>query len=60
MIEMVIPSALDPSVAPQGKHVISLFTQYTPFYLDDGREWTAKDKLDYAENGKTTYYTSYN
>ena len=29
MIEMTIPSSLDPTLAPPGCHVASLFTQYT-------------------------------
>ena len=31
MIEMTIPSALDPSLAPDGKHVASLFVQHVPY-----------------------------
>ncbi|CAF0707112.1 unnamed protein product [Brachionus calyciflorus] len=30
MIEMVIPSSLDPTLAPKGSHVILLFCQYFP------------------------------
>lgn len=35
MIEMVIPSSLDPTLAPKGAHVILLFTQYYPNNLKD-------------------------
>ncbi len=35
-INMVIPSIMDPSVAPPGKHVISLFVQYAPYHLASG------------------------
>lgn len=38
-INMVIPSLLDPSVAPPGKHVISCFVQYAPYQLADGKRW---------------------
>ncbi|KAJ3193412.1 Pyridine nucleotide-disulfide oxidoreductase domain-containing protein 2 [Irineochytrium annulatum] len=31
MIEMCIPSALDKTIAPDGKHVVTLFVQYTPY-----------------------------
>jgi len=31
IIEMTIPSVLDPSVAPEGKHTVLLFVQYTPY-----------------------------
>jgi phytoene dehydrogenase-like protein len=35
---MVIPSLVDPSVAPPGKHVISCFVQYAPYDLKGGAE----------------------
>jgi NADH-quinone oxidoreductase subunit H len=35
-IDMVIPTLLDPSMAPPGKHVISCFVQYAPYHLKDG------------------------
>eukprot|EP01100_Stratorugosa_tubuloviscum_P008774 TRINITY_DN3651_c0_g1_i1.p1 TRINITY_DN3651_c0_g1~~TRINITY_DN3651_c0_g1_i1.p1 ORF type:complete len:581 (+),score=293.20 TRINITY_DN3651_c0_g1_i1:140-1882(+) len=31
VIEMTIPSSLDPTIAPPGKHVAQLFVQYTPY-----------------------------
>jgi phytoene dehydrogenase-like protein len=31
MAELTIPSALDPGLAPPGRHVASLFVQYVPF-----------------------------
>jgi len=47
MIELCIPSSVDRTVAPEGKHVISLFTQYTPYMLQ-GKPWTKEDKDNYA------------
>ena len=35
-IDMVIPTLVDPSMAPPGKHVISCFVQYAPYDLDRG------------------------
>ncbi|KAL8609410.1 Pyridine nucleotide-disulfide oxidoreductase domain-containing protein 2 [Nucella lapillus] len=49
MIEMVIPSSLDPTVAPPGKHVVLLFTQYTPYTLADGRTWDEETRNQYAD-----------
>ncbi|XP_077992176.1 pyridine nucleotide-disulfide oxidoreductase domain-containing protein 2-like [Glandiceps talaboti] len=49
MIEMVIPSACDPTVAPPGCHVISLFTQYTPYTLKGGQEWDENMKEVYGD-----------
>jgi phytoene dehydrogenase-like protein len=44
-IDMIIPTLVDPSLAPPGKHVISCFVQYAPYQLapelgswDDQRE----------------------
>jgi phytoene dehydrogenase-like protein len=44
-IDMIIPTLVDPSMAPPGKHVISCFVQYAPYNLapelgswDDNRE----------------------
>jgi len=38
-IDMVIPTLVDPSMAPPGKHVVSCFVQYAPYRLADGDEW---------------------
>jgi phytoene dehydrogenase-like protein len=37
-IDMVIPSAIDPDMAPPGQHVMSCFVQYAPYELEGG--WT--------------------
>jgi phytoene dehydrogenase-like protein len=36
MMSVHMQSALDPSVAPPGKHTISIFTQYFPYKLAEG------------------------
>jgi phytoene dehydrogenase-like protein len=42
-LDIVIPSLTDPTVAPPGKHVISIFVQYAPYHLKEGAaEWPAK------------------
>ena len=38
-IDMIIPTLVDPSMAPPGKHVMSCFVQYAPYHLADGAEW---------------------
>ncbi len=40
-IDIVIPSLLDPSVAPPGKHVMSCFVQYAPYKLAQSN-WDAQ------------------
>ncbi len=37
-MDIVIPSLTDPSVAPPGKHVMSIFVQYAPYHLRDGAD----------------------
>ena len=38
VLECTIPSVLDDSIAPEGKHVMSLFVQYVPYRLAEG-DW---------------------
>ena len=39
IVEMLIPSVLDDSLAPAGQHVASLFCQHVAPTLPDGRSW---------------------
>ncbi len=39
VVEMLIPTTLDKSLAPRGKHVASLFCQHFRYRLPDGRSW---------------------
>jgi phytoene dehydrogenase-like protein len=39
IVEMLIPSTVDPSLAPAGKHVASLFCQHFDPKLPDGKNW---------------------
>ena len=48
---MCIPSSLDPTLAPSGCHVASLFTQYTPYHLKHGG-WTDEAKKEYSNLGR--------
>lgn len=59
MLEMTIPSTLDPTLAPPGCHVVSLFTQFTPYHIE-GREWTNQDREAFADTGNVQWSdTSY-
>ncbi|XP_074152130.1 pyridine nucleotide-disulfide oxidoreductase domain-containing protein 2 isoform X1 [Sminthopsis crassicaudata] len=49
MIELCIPSSLDPTLAPPGCHVISLFTQYTPYTMTGGKVWDEQERNTYAD-----------
>jgi len=35
-LDIVIPSLIDPTMAPPGKHVMSIFVQYAPYGLSGG------------------------
>jgi len=48
---MCIPSVLDPTLAPPGQHVVTLFVQYAPYNLASGswKDGTLKEK--FADHG---------
>ena len=48
IIEATIPSALDDTVAPPGKYVMSMFTQYFPYKLAPGLS-LAEEREKYAD-----------
>ncbi|MBV8149867.1 MAG: NAD(P)/FAD-dependent oxidoreductase, partial [Candidatus Eremiobacteraeota bacterium] len=48
IVECTMPSSLDPTVAPPGKHLMSMFTQYAPYTLNDG-PWTDALRNEYAD-----------
>ena len=37
-MDIVIPSMIDPGMAPPGQHVMSIFVQYAPYHINGG--WT--------------------
>jgi len=41
IVELLIPSTLDDTLAPPGRHVASLFCQHVAPQLADGRSWDA-------------------
>ena len=50
VVEMLIPSTLDASLAPPGRHVASLFVQHVAPHLPDGRSWeNPAEKQAFAE-----------
>ncbi len=38
-LDTILPTLVDPDMAPPGKHVMSCFVQYAPYRLADGAEW---------------------
>lgn len=47
-LDMVIPTLLDPTMAPPGKHFMSCFVQYCPPKVE-GRDWTDADHDAFGE-----------
>ena len=47
-IDMLIPSQIDPTMAPDGKHYMSVFVQYCPYRLADG-EWNAEKRQAFGD-----------
>ena len=48
VIECTIPSSLDSTLAPTGKHVMSMFVQYAPYKLKNG-SWDKRAKDEFAD-----------
>lgn len=52
-LHMVIPSTVDPTLAPAGHHVVSIMCKYYPYELSGGQSWddikekVADDIIDY-------------
>jgi len=42
-MDIVIPSMIDPGMAPPGKHVMSIFVQYAPYALNGGWNDTRRE-----------------
>ena len=47
-VDMVIPTMVDPTMAPPGKHFMSCFIQYCPHKLE-GRDWTDAEREEFAK-----------
>lgn len=45
MLECTMATALDPTLAPEGKHLLSMFIQYAPYTLKDTTWDVEKDKF---------------
>jgi phytoene dehydrogenase-like protein len=48
IVACTIPSSVDPSVAPPGHHLMSMFCQYAPYALKEG-EWTDARRDEFAD-----------
>lgn len=46
-MDIVIPSLIDPTMAPTGKHVMSIFVQYAPYHVNGG--WTDEKREAFGD-----------
>jgi phytoene dehydrogenase-like protein len=49
-IDMIIPTLVDPTMAPPGQHVMSCFVQYAPYHLADGEVWDDARREAFGQN----------
>jgi phytoene dehydrogenase-like protein len=47
-VDMLIPTQIDPTMTPDGKHYMSVFVQYCPYKLADG-EWTDEKRKAFGK-----------
>ncbi len=47
-IDMLIPTQIDPTMAPPGKHYMSVFVQYCPYRLAEG-PWTEERRARFGQ-----------
>jgi phytoene dehydrogenase-like protein len=45
VLEIAIPSSVDPTLSPEGKHVMSIFVQYAPYTLSEDNWDDIKEKF---------------
>ena len=46
-MDIILPSMIDPGMAPPGKHVMSIFVQYAPYHLNGG--WTPERREAFGD-----------
>jgi phytoene dehydrogenase-like protein len=46
-MDIVIPSMIDPGMAPPGRHVMSIFVQYAPYHVNGG--WTDEKREAFGD-----------
>ncbi|MFV1966103.1 MAG: phytoene desaturase family protein [Pirellulaceae bacterium] len=39
ILEITLPSSVDRSIVPEGRHLMSMFVQYAPYHLAGGKSW---------------------
>src|SRR5690606_10854760 len=39
LLEITLPTRVDNTIAPAGKHLMNIFVQYAPYKLEGGKSW---------------------
>jgi phytoene dehydrogenase-like protein len=47
-VDMLLPSLIDPTMAPDGKHYMSVFVQYAPYHLAEG-QWDGERRQAFGD-----------
>jgi phytoene dehydrogenase-like protein len=47
-VDVLIPTIIDPTMAPPGKHFMSCFIQYCPAKIE-GRDWTEEERQQFGQ-----------
>jgi phytoene dehydrogenase-like protein len=47
-VDVVLPTLIDPTMAPPGKHYMSCFIQYCPAQIE-GRDWTDEERQQFGQ-----------
>ena len=55
-MDIIIPSMIDPSMAPPGKHVMSIFAQYAPYAIQGGWDDAKREAFGDAVIGTLARY----
>ncbi len=48
ILEITLPTSVDATIAPEGKHLMNIFVQYAPYKLAEGKHWDDM-KEDFAD-----------
>jgi phytoene dehydrogenase-like protein len=49
ILELTMPTSVDPTIAPTGKHIIGIFVQYAPYELTQSSRLAPRDEKPLAE-----------
>ena len=49
-IDCIMPTLVDPTMAPPGGHVMSCFVQYAPYHLENDEQWDDAKREAFGQN----------